>query len=50
MIHTLKFEWRYTYQSARRDDYSRKYSAKLFIRELTKGWLEDLGLRNRGIG
>jgi len=49
MIHGIRFEWRYTYLSARRDDWNRRHSAKLFIRELMKRWAEDLGLRNRGV-
>jgi hypothetical protein len=49
MMHGIRFEWRYTYQSARRDGWSRKYSAKRFIEELSKRWAENLGLRNRGV-
>lgn len=47
-INTLTFEWKYTYLSARKE-YNRRHSARLFLRELWKGWQEDLGLRNRNV-
>lgn len=37
---TLRTEWRYGYVSARRE-WSRKYAARFFVREMAKG-LRDL--------
>lgn len=36
LIRTLRTEWRFTYLSARRE-WSRRYAARLFARELGKG-------------
>lgn len=36
----LVIEWRYTYRSARRDGWSRRYAARLFVTELAKGWAD----------
>lgn len=41
---TIKTEWRYTYRSARCDGWSRKASARKFIREVLAGWRLSLGL------
>lgn len=41
---TLKHEWKYTYRSARRDDYSRLQAGRKFAVEVLKSWRLSLGL------
>jgi hypothetical protein len=40
----MRFEWRYTYQSARRNGYSRAVAFRKFVREVLAGWRLSLGL------
>jgi hypothetical protein len=40
LLKLLKIEWQYTYRSARRDGWSRKYSSTLFLGQLLHGLAE----------
>lgn len=33
----IKFEWKHTYQSARRDGFRRRQALRMFAREVLKG-------------
>lgn len=41
----LSLEWRYTYKSARRDGWSRKYSFTLFLGQILHGIAEIIEYR-----